>query len=235
MPSSPQSIQPSGSPRVILLGLRSGPVRRLPGFKKHHFVPDNHSDATQSFVRSIAHENVEKASSELFQKIRGLYELKRRDLSYHCSEGYASLESPFFDLEILTDHDPEDPSCFQEVTQVIRLKDDAAAIDPRFHHCFQDSCDTLMIEFPAGICIEDKIDAIEDIPELANHLNYPADASSLELKIPEIEMHILINSEHASFKLLGRRDLGQLLDYTQKTLELLAPAGFPPTLTSSCE
>ena len=224
----PQSHPPA--PAVVLFGCQEGMIRKLPGYKRHHFIPENHSDATQQFVRAVGHERVQSRADVLFQTIRSAFKLKRRQIDYSCSEGFAHIETPDFVAEIFVDQAPEDPTRYHEIAQVTRLKTDHIAEDSGFHACFGALCDTLRIDFPTGINVEDKIDAIEDIPELEKYLNYKSDASELELKIKDIDLHIVMDARSASFRLIGHSDLPTLLETTQKTLEALSAAGFPSGL-----
>ena len=202
-------------------------IKRLPGYKKHHFVPEGYSAAAQNFVRTIGAERVKATADDLCLALREHYELKRRELSYHEEDGFAEIETPHFQVEVSIDQDLEDAAAYLETVQVARFSAFETITDPRFIHCLNPHCDEVLFEFPQGIVVEDKIDAIEEIDALLHFLNYPPDASSMELKIPEIDLRIGFTAAQASFKLCGMRDLGRLVESTRKTLELLAPAGFP--------
>ncbi|MEM9026282.1 MAG: hypothetical protein AAGB06_05040 [Verrucomicrobiota bacterium] len=216
-----------GKIRTTLIGKTWGPIKKLQGFQKRHFVPDNHSDATQSFVRNVGGERIQQQSEALYQSIRLHFELKRKQLHYLCEGGYAQIESPHFIAEFYIDQDPADPAKFLETAQVIKMKTEGIAQDTRFHSCFNTYCDCLKVEFAAPLDLEQKIDDIEEIPLLESSLSYAPDASSVDLKLREVSLHIHIRPLFATFKIIGGRDLSRLLDHSQKTLELLAPAGFP--------
>ncbi|MGB0371915.1 MAG: hypothetical protein ACPGN3_11305 [Opitutales bacterium] len=213
--------------KTLLFGESIGPVRKLAGYKKHHFVPDNHSDATQAFVRSVGSEKIKDLADTLFLTIRHHFELKRKQINYTCEDGYGYLATPDFTAELFIDQDPDNPAQYLETIQISQLHNEAIAQDPRLHACFDPHCDTLKIEFLGPINVEEKIDAIEDIPQLEQYLSYAPDGSFLDLKMREISLHLHIDSHSASFKLIGTRDLATLLTRSQETLNLLAPAGFP--------
>lgn len=202
-------------------------IKKLPGYNKHHFVPDSFSDAAHGFVRAFGAERVKATADDLCLALRQHYELKRKQLNYHVKGGFAEIETPDFQIEIAVDQDAEDAAAFVESVTVVRFSDYPTIADPRFIHCLNPNCDEVLFEFPQGIVVEDKIDLVEDIDALVPFLDYPPDASSMELKIPEIDLRIAFSATQASFKLYGTRDLGRLVESTQKTLEILAPAGFP--------
>ena len=82
------------------------------------------------------------------------------------------------------------------------------------------------MEFASPIRVEDKIDALEDIPELAEAMTYEPDGSGFELKLPKLDLRIQVDESKMSFSLLTLRNLGKLLDYSQQAFDILARAEF---------
>lgn len=203
-----------------------GRIRKLSGYAKHHHVPDGHSDAAQGFVRKAGHPNVKNAADQLYEDIRSLFGYKRRDFNYSCEDGFAWIKTPDFDLQIRVDQCEEDPKNYLLATEIVALHNDAIASDERFHACFTHHCDRLVVDFISPIRVEDKIDAIEDIPELAEVLSYEPNGSAFELKLPELDLWIQVNESSMAFSLLTLRNLGKLLDHSQKAFNILASAEF---------
>ena len=203
-----------------------GRIRKLSGYQKHHHVPDGHSDAAQSFVRKAGHPDVKAAADRLYEDIRSLFGYKRRDFNYSCEEGFAWIKTPDFDLQIRVDQCAEDPKNYLLATEIVALHNDAIAADARFHACFTHHCDQLVVDFASPVRVEDKIDAIEDIPELADVLTYEPDGSAFELKLPELDLWIEVDESAIRFSLLTLRNLGKLLDHSQKAFDILARAEF---------
>lgn len=201
-------------------------MRKLGGYAKHHHVPDGHSDAAQSFVRKAGHPDVKDAADGLYANIRSLFGYKRRQFDYTCEDGFAWIKTPDFDLQIRIDQCAEDPKNYLLATEIVALHSDAIAADERFHHCFTDHCDQLVVEFACPIRVEDKIDAIEDISELAEALTYEPDGSAFELRLPKLDLLIGVNESSMTFRLLTLRNLGKLLDHSQKAFDILASAEF---------
>ena len=57
-------------PHVSLHGRSAGMMKKLPGYKKHHFVPEGYSDAAQNFVRTIGAERVKATADDLCLALR---------------------------------------------------------------------------------------------------------------------------------------------------------------------
>jgi hypothetical protein len=205
-------------------GLAHGRIRRLDGYQKHHRVPDAHSEAAQNFVRKAGHPNVKTTADRLYADIRSLFGYKRREFDYTCEVGFAWIKTPDFDLSIQVDQCPDDPKNYRLLTEIVALHNDAIGADPRLDTCFTHHCDQLVVEFFHPIRVEDTIDALEDIPEIAEALCYEPDGSAFDLKLPELDLHIEVNATAISFRLLTLRNLSKLLDHSQKAFDILASA-----------
>ncbi|NBB78746.1 MAG: hypothetical protein GVY36_04780 [Verrucomicrobia bacterium] len=189
-------------------------------------MPDGHSDAAQGFVRKAGHPDVKAAADSLYADIRGLFGYKRREFDYTCEEGFAWMKTPDFDCELRVDQCPNDPRNYRLATEIVALHTDAIARDERFHACFTHHCDQLIIEFATPVQVEDKIDRIEDIPELADALSYEPDGSAFDLKLPRLDLHIHVTESVMTFQLLTLRNLEKLLDHSQKAFDILADCNF---------
>lgn len=221
---NPSVNTPENQSRIV--GSTLGRVRKLGGYQKNHHVPDGHSDAAQGFVRKAGQPDVKAAADSLYADIRNLFGYKRREFDYTCDDGFAWIKTPDFDLHIRVDHCPEDPKNYLLTTEIVALHTESIAGDARFHSCFTHHCDQLIVEFASPIQVEEKIDAIEDIPELADALTYEPDGSAFELKLPKLDLLIQVNDSAMTFSLLTLRDLGKLLDHSQKAFDILASAKF---------
>ncbi|MGZ0708349.1 hypothetical protein ACWPKO_08425 [Coraliomargarita sp. W4R53] len=189
-------------------------------------MPEGHSDAAQNFVRKAGHPDVKSAADDLYADIRHLFSYKRREFDYTCEDGFAWIKTPDFDLQIKVDQCPDDPKNYLLTTEIVALRTESIAADERLHACFSHHCDQLVVEFASPIQVEDKIDLLEDIPELAAALSYEPDGSAFELKLPKLDLLIQVNESDMTFSLLTLRDLGKLLDHSQKAFDILASAKF---------
>ena len=189
-------------------------------------MPDGHSDAAQNFVRKAGHPDVKEAADQLYSDIRSLFSYKRREFDYTCEDGFVWIKTPDFDLQIQVDQCPDDAKNYTLTTEIVALHTEAIAADERFHACFTHHCDQLVVAFASPIRVEDKIDALEDIPDLAEAMTYEPDGSALELKLPKLDLLIEVDESKMSFSLLTLRNLGKLLDHSQKAFDILASAEF---------
>jgi len=223
MPASDPSINAPASSRIF--GQSLGRVRKLKGFQKNHHVPDGHHDAAQAFVRKIGQDDVKAAADRLYMDIRELFGYKRRQFNYSCEDGFALIKTPDFDLQIHVNQCTEDPKNYRLVTEITALHNESIAADERFHTCFTHHCEQLVVDFPSPINVEDKIDAVEDIDALADCLEYEPDGSRFELKLIDLDLLIEVTESQMTFRLLTLRNLGKLLDHSQKAYDILTEAG----------
>ncbi len=220
--ANPPVNSPGNQNRIV--GTTPGRIRKLGGYQKHHHLPDGHTDAAQSFVRKVGQSKVKETADSLFTHIQSLFGYKRRDFQYTCEDGFAWIKTPDFDLQIRVDQCPQDPKNYLLTTEIVALHTEKIATDPRFHNCFTHHCDHLIVEFASPIQIEDKIDTLEDITELAKAMTYEPDGSAFELKLPNLDLNIYVDESAITFSLLTLRDLGKLLDHSQKAFDILACA-----------
>jgi hypothetical protein len=215
---------PESQSRIV--GSASGRIRKLGGYQRHHHVPDGHSEAAQNFVRKVGQPEVKAAADSLYADIRSLFGYMRREFDYTCEDGCACIKTPDFDLELRVDQCPEDPRNFRLATEIVALHTDGIAQDERLHTCFSHHCDQLVVGFASPVRIEDKIDLIEAIPELSDALTYEPDGSAFELNLPQLDLHIHVTENRMIFRLLALRNLGKLLDHSQKAFDILAECNF---------
>ncbi|MGC6423965.1 MAG: hypothetical protein ACON4O_03145 [Lentimonas sp.] len=209
-----------------IFGSISGRIRKLSGFQKSHHVPDSCNTAAQAFVRKIGHEDVKSTTDQLYADIRQLFGYKRREFAYSCEDGFGIIKTPDFDVQLRVDQSSSDPKNYELTTEIVALHTDAIAADARFHSCFTHHCDTLVVESASNIDIDDKVDALEDIPEIADCLDYEPDGRSFELKLPQLDLHIVVTETQIHFRLLTLRNLGKLIDHSQQAFDILAKADF---------
>ncbi|HBM85926.1 MAG TPA: hypothetical protein DD423_03940 [Opitutae bacterium] len=225
---TPDSSTPALQSRIV--GMVEGRVRRLKGYQKSHHLPDGHHPAAQAFVRKVGHADVKEATDRLYADIRSLFAYKRREFQYTCEDGFGCIKTPDFDLQIRIEQCADDPKNYQLTTEIVALHTPQIASDDRFHACFTHHCETLVVEFPCSINIDDKIDAIESIPAIADALDYEPDGSAFELKLVQLDLHIFVSESEMTFQLLTLRNLGKLLEHSQKAFEILTAVGLGPSL-----
>jgi len=212
-------------------GSVSGRIRRLKGFQRHHHVPDAQMESTEDFVRRIGSVDVKARADALYNDIREAFGYKRREFDYECGEGLAEIRTPDFDVQIRIDQSEDDPKSYRLSTELMALHNDAVAQNPALHACFNQHCDVLTVYFPAGIDVEEKIDRIEDNEALAGCLSYEPDGSQFELKLPDLDLFIQVDSGSIRFQLLTLKNLSKLLERSQQAFDILTKCGFELRLT----
>ena len=214
-----------------IVGSTLGRIRKLSGYQKHHHVPDVHSDATQNFVRKSGHLDVKKAADSLYADIRRLFGYKRREFEYTCEDGCACIKTPDFNLQIRVDHCTDEVKNYSLSIEITAVHKDSILADERFHDCFTHQCDQLIVELAHPIQIEDKIDALEDLEGLSDALTYRPDCGSFELRLPKLDLLIEVYESQITFQLLTVRNLGKLIDHSQKAFDILADSEIGLRLT----
>jgi hypothetical protein len=220
----------SPAPQSRIVGVVEGRVRRLKGYQKSHHLPDGHHPAAQAFVRKVGHADVKEAIDRLYADIRSLFGYKRREFQYTCEDGFGCIKTPDFDLQIHIAQSAVDAKNYQLTTEIVALHSPEIASDERFHACFTHHCETLVVEFSGAINLDEKIDAIEDLPEIAEYMSYEPDGSSFELRLIPLDLQIKVTESEMTFQRLNLRNLGKLLEHSQKAFEILTAVGLGTNL-----
>ena len=217
---------------AILRGHGSGAIRDLGGFKKGYRIPDAQSAAAHEFIRRAGVEEVKAHAEKIHQGIREKFGYKRREVDFGCADGAATITTPDFDVNISIRQDPADAGRYVIETDVGTVRNPDVAKTASFSELFSGYCDAVVVEFVKPISVEEKIDAIEDIPELRKHLAYESDCSSLTLELPSPNIRIHITREQMQLSLPGPRDLKALLANAQSALSAIHDAGVVRQLPS---
>ncbi|MGB0743964.1 MAG: hypothetical protein ACPGSB_05505 [Opitutales bacterium] len=220
------STQPASNTQSLITGCVSGRIRRLKGFRKHHQVPDLQYEAAQDFVRKVGAEDVKLLADQIYNDIRETFGYKRKDFDYSCHEGLAEIKTPDFSSQVRIDQCPNDPKNYLLTTELTELHNAEIASNPSLHACFNNHCDVLCIDFPMGINVEQKIDAIEENEALAGCMSYEPDGSSFELQLPDLDLRIQVDSTTIRFQLLSLQNLSKLLKHSQRAFDILTECGF---------
>ena len=219
---------PSPQPEILLRGTERIRIRRLRGFvKTAHREPDAHNPATESFVRKVGTDDVSERAEILYRQIREAYGWKRRQLAYRLDPGLAVIETPGFAATVAVEQDVEDP---RFALLSISVGGHASVggegeIDERLVAVFGRSCDTVVIALPDALDLEERIDFAEDHPRLAEHLEYPADASWMRLRLEHPPITMQLEATEVRFQIPRGGDLRGLLEGSSALLGLFAAGG----------
>jgi hypothetical protein len=165
---------------VLLQVQESVDIDDLSGFskKKGHFIPDNVSGASQSFVEDISRTEVQDEFNNVFERIRSSMNYKRRDLT--AEQG--RIITPDFEFSITCEQDRDNPGSALITRQLINISPSIVENDA-FNEVFDDYFDELTFEFNKPVNIKDLIDRIEDLNSDDIDVDFSADCSYCEIKI----------------------------------------------------
>jgi len=206
-------------------GRQRGEVRRLSGYQKTHRVPDRHSQAAEQFIQRIGQPELTELSESVHSTLRSCFDYKRKEMDYSAEEGLTVIKTPDFEVILLMEQDEEDESSYCLSIRVGALQRPEVVLEDTFAEAFGTYTETLAIDFPEPVNVEDKIDQIEEIPELAKFLSYQPEGTSLMLELPEAGMRVSMNTDRMTFRLIGQRHLGQLIKNVEQTLATMANSG----------
>lgn len=204
---------------TTLFGDLSGRVRDLRGFTNRSLIPKDHSPSAEKIIESAGAEEVSAQAESLFGEIRRAFRYKRREITFACEGADASVRTPDFDVTLALRQHPEIPGNYRLRTRVSNLSDADFILKEAFVSVFEPFCDTVELVSPKPIDLEDAIDRIEDVDELAEILDYDAQCTRLTLTFPKIVLEI--RSQQMQFRLPGLGDLLQLLTETRSAIEKL--------------
>ena len=207
-----------------LYGTQSGLIRKLKQFTSAHHLPEQFNDTTDSFVKKIGQFEVDLLASEILDKLRDCYSLKRIDYSLNSDLGITRVETPQVNFSVSIELDPDNLKQYVQYIQINRIKNPLLFEDAYFWGIFDLYCNQLKIETPRVISVSEKIDAIELIDELRPILEYPADASTCSLKFESINLIIEMMPQALNFQSLIPKGLEDFSKNAQAAMQLLLKA-----------
>ena len=94
--------------------------------------------------------------------------------------------------------------------------------DPNFLAIFSRYCRRIVFELESNLDLESKIDDIEEIDEMAEHLVYDPECTEFTLRLPKPGIIIHATKDRMVFSLDSQGDLKLLLGNAQKAFSQLA-------------
>ncbi len=148
-------------------GVEEGKIQALPGFtKRAHFVPENHSDATDSFIRQRLAETIQQETQELYEAVKENFRLRSKDIQHECDDGGASIDTEYFRYTVEPRQHRQDPSKYQIVRKLeLRTAADSARIE-QIDETFSNTFDKLVVktsrDFIDFATLVDKLEELAD-------------------------------------------------------------------------
>ena len=204
---------------TTLFGERVGRVRDLRGFTNRSLIPKDHNPSAAKVVENAGVEEVAAQSESLFGEIRRAFRYKRREIAFACEGAAASIRTPDFEVALTLTQHPELPGNYTFRTGISNLRSIEFARNEVFASIFEPFCDTVELAFPQPVDLEDAIDQIEEVDELAEYLDYDAQCTYLTLTFPKLVLEV--RAQQMRFRLPGIGDLLRLLNETESAIEKL--------------
>lgn len=209
-----------------LIGRTVGHIKSLSGFRKgSHRVPDRHTSSTEAFVLTIGAAEVEELGKELHESLRNEFGYKRRELRYEYEDGIASITAPDFTVSVELKQSEDDPGSYVLEVEVGEIQNAAVVHTEAFVNVFNDHCDTVSISLDEPIDVGERIDQLENNPDLAQGLDYDADGGRFTLEIDDPPLTLSVTQDRIEVCLSKGRDLAGLIGSVGKVLEQLADEG----------
>lgn len=166
--------------QVLLQVQEAVDIDDLSGFskKKGHFIPDDVSGASQSFVENISQKEVEEELKDVFERIRETMKYKRRDLMAE----HGRIVTPDFEFAVTCEQDRGKPASALITRQLINISP-AIVENDAFNEVFEDYFDELTFDFNKPVNVEELIDRIEDLESDKIEVDYPSDCSYCDIEI----------------------------------------------------
>jgi hypothetical protein len=153
-------------------GSNLGDVKRLSGFKKGtHFVPKEISSSADGFIRKYGQKEVEDQATQIHNELKAAFGYARKDITYACDDGHASIKTPDFDVDVSIGQDSEDAGGYVISTEVSVFRRPEVVSEDRFSKVFSTYCDSIVIGLSERMDLESKIDDIEAVATLADKID----------------------------------------------------------------
>ena len=178
---------------VALWSRRSMSVKNLSGFKKGHSLPDRASHSSQTFVTTLAKDQLTEDLKGVFQALKSAFKLKRADMEVSDQgDGTGTVITPHFNYSVSVQLDPEDPSCVIWSRTIDAIKDPKPLFSEAFARVFQSFFDTVEFSLPNSIDLGALIDSIEEADDSRIGIEYDPETTYCVLSVAGIEGRIRI-------------------------------------------
>jgi hypothetical protein len=147
--------------------VEEGKIQALPGFSKRgHFVPENHGDAVDSFIRERLVETIQEETQELYEAVKENFRLRSKDIQHEGGDGTGSIDTEYFRYTVEPRQHRQDPSKYQIVRRLeLRTAADGARIK-EIDETFSNTFDKLVVKTSRDfIDFATLVDKLEELAE----------------------------------------------------------------------
>lgn len=185
--------------RVSFCGENGEYIKSLSGFKKHHHVPTEVTDYTESFARSVSDKEIEEDLEAVYQNLKDEFGFRRRELEKGGPEdGSGTIICPYFTYNIFVSLNPDDPSEVVFHRNVTDIKEPDQVFTDEFENVFEGMFDTLEFSPPTRINLEDFIDQMEEIEDRLESLTFDSDCNYCKLRFDGVNAEMEVTESGVS-------------------------------------
>jgi hypothetical protein len=172
---------------------RTTSVKSLSGFKKGHAIPDRSNLSSQTFVASLAQQQVSEDLDLIFQQLKSAFKFKRADIRVtDQGDGTGSIITPYFNYSISVAIDDQNPAYVIWRRSVDSIKDSDQIFSDQFASVFQSVFDTVEFSIPAPVDLDAMIDSVEGLDDDRIAIEYDHDATHCNLTIEGVRGEIQV-------------------------------------------
>lgn len=162
---------------IRLLHERKIPVKELSGFRKHHRVPTKEA-ASDSWLASLAQEDLNADLEETFANLRSGFGFKRKQLTAtDPTENVGEVATPGFTYEVSISSIEDEPKMALWRRAISRISDADSVTSPEFEETFGCQFNILELALQQPVDVEDVIDEVEDCEDPNVSVDYEKDAT----------------------------------------------------------
>jgi hypothetical protein len=149
-----------------LKGVESGPVRSLKTFSKgKHRVFATVTERTNSFVQDLLEPQVNEEIQRLYEAVKSVFRLKRKDVSHEAQGGQGNLDTEFFRFSIETYQSESKPENYV-ITRRLELREGAEAYMDQIDRVFGRIFEQVVVEMdPDGLDYDELVEFFEGVEE----------------------------------------------------------------------
>ena len=180
---------------AAFIGVRYGSIKALSGFKRFHTVPKDVNAATQRFVANIGEDEVRDHTDKLLSSLRSNLGYGIKDVDRSLAGSSASLKTKDFDVNIEISQCSDEPDTYEIRTAVTNFRNPPVVATPEFNRAVSRFVDTLELQLPGKLDLEDMIARLEKSPiKDSVDIEYNADLSNVEIAFTETGVSLVFKN-----------------------------------------
>ena len=188
-------------------------VRSLSGFQRTHRVPDEVNDRSETFVATIAADQLGQDLDAMHRALRQAFRFKRADIDVsQPGDGTGTMITPYFNYSISVSLNSDDTTEVVWHRQVSDIKEPEQILTDEFAQVFGGMFDTVELSPATKIDVETLIDRIEEFGDDRVALHYDKDATWCRLEIDGVVGEIEVTRRTFSIVQSSPKQPKQLLE-----------------------